>query len=130
MLSLPPELINTIGTNILKITDKRQFTQTCKICNNLIKPIILYQETTLKLKFPKIQNKDLTFKKHHFEYSTNYCMEKFTLELCYDEYFCKIPKHYLTPKNGISVKEYLVYALMKSFDASLLNTKIIDQIIT
>jgi hypothetical protein len=51
MLYLPLELITIIVTYMSKITDKRQFTQTCKSYNTITKPIIQNQESTLIIKY-------------------------------------------------------------------------------
>ncbi len=72
MHTLPSELINIIGTNILKITDKRQFTQTSKAYNDLMKPIIKKQELKIKIKYSK--------------YSINYSRKKFLFEIMNDNY--------------------------------------------
>ncbi len=95
MQSLPNEIIEQIVSYISKITDKRQFTQTCKICNTITKPIIHNQESTIEIK--------------HFKYSKEYCPEKFTLELCNDSYFDKIEKYLPVKNNGVIVKALTIY---------------------
>ncbi len=105
MNTLPPELITIIATYILKITDKRQFTQTCNTYNNLTKPIILNQETTLKIE--------------HFGYPKYNCVEKFTLEICNDSYFSKIPICYLNQYNNIIVKALTIYGQIELLEIAL-----------
>ncbi len=105
MLSLPPELITIIATNISKITDKRQYTQTCNTYNNLTKPLILNQETTLKIE--------------HFGYPKYNCVEKFTLEICNDSYFSKIPICYLNQYNNIIVKALTIYGQIELLEIAL-----------
>jgi hypothetical protein len=95
MLYLPLEIITIIVVYIPKITDKRQFTQTCKSYNTITKSIIQKQESTLIIKY--------------FEFPNNYCVEKFTLELCNDLYFDKIPNYYLGPQNKIIVRVLTIY---------------------
>ncbi len=121
MNTLPPELMNIIVTYILKITDKRQFTQTCKTYNNITKSIIQNQETILKVDLSKIRRQDVILKINRFEYPQNYCMEKFTIELCNDSYFNKIPNYYLTPKNSIIVKALTIYGQIELLTRAMNN---------
>ncbi len=115
MNSLPPELLNIIAIYLRKITDKRQFTQTCKLYNNITKPIIQNQEKTLKIKY--------------FEYPNNYCMEKFILELCNDSYFNKIQNHYLIPQNKIIVRALTIYGQIELLKLAISNgCKLIKEI--
>src|SRR4051812_48235518 len=107
MQSLPPELINIIANYTQKITDKRQFSKTCKLYNNITKPLIQLQESTIKFK--------------HFEYPTKYCMEKFTLELCNDGYFDKIPDSYLIPYNLFIVKALTIYGQLELLKKAIEN---------
>ncbi len=95
MQTLPIEIIGHIVLYISKITDKRQFTQTCKICNTITYPIIKNQKSKIRIKqFKKPIRSDI---------------ERFTLELCYDSYFNMIPNSYLNPKNNIIVKALTIY---------------------
>ncbi len=90
MLNMPNEIICLIFDNIPTITDKRQFIKTCKFYNIITKKIMKYYEDNFTVKyFTKI---DL------------YCVEKFTLELCYDKYFNMIPLSYINPNNKILIK--------------------------
>ncbi len=107
MQTLPLELIDIIITYISKITDKRQFAQTCKTHNNLIKPLIQNQESMLKIKY--------------FEYPIDYCVEKFTLELCNDSYFNKISELYLNPQNDIIVKALTIYRQIELLELAMEN---------
>ncbi len=95
MQTLPNELIEHIVIYIPKITDKRQFTQTCQKCNIIISSIIKKQELTIKIE--------------HFEYTKDYCMEKFTLELCNDSYFDRITDYFLSPENNVIIKALTIY---------------------
>ncbi len=91
MQSLPLDIIPIICGYILKITDKRQFTQTCKQYNNLTKNIIE------KIRIPDKIN-DYYFPNIH-----NYSVEKFTYELFYDSYLNLLPMEYINPKNKIII---------------------------
>jgi hypothetical protein len=95
MNNLPLEIIFVIVTYIQKITDKRQFTQTCNTYNNLTNPLIKTQELSIKFEY--------------FIYPTNYCIEKFTLELCNDSYFDRITECYLCPDNKIIINVLTAY---------------------
>ncbi len=91
MDTLPNEIILLIFDNILLITDKRQFLRTCSKYNNITKVSMYNFESNYKVKgFCKIDK---------------YCVEKFTLELCYESYFDMIPTSYINQKN-----EILIYA--------------------
>ncbi len=94
MNSLPDELIIEIFNHIQKITDKRQFLKTCVLYNNLTKQ--------------SFTNYEYNYTIRHFVTYINYCVEKFTLELCHDSYFHLIPDHYITSKN-IQLTEYLAF---------------------
>ncbi len=85
MDSLPNELITSIFDFINLITDKRQFLKTSKFHNNLTMRSMLNYEKNYNIP--------------HFIYQLNYCMEKFTLELCHDGYFNLIPDHYIRVSN-------------------------------
>ncbi len=87
MDTLPNDMIILIFETILKITDKRQFLRTCVMYNKLTEKSFSQYEDNYKIKdFNKINK---------------YCVEKFTLELCHDEYFDMIPIFYINPKNTI-----------------------------
>ncbi len=89
MDSLPNELIIEIFNHIQKITDKRQFLKTCIQYNKLTKQSMLNYESNYKIP--------------NFNYKNNHCVEKFTLELCYDSYFDLIPEHYINNYNKIII---------------------------
>ncbi len=84
---LPNDVIPIIFGYIKKITDKRQFSKTCIIYNNITKNII--------------KNYEYNFPIRRIDYVEGYCIEKFTLELCYDSYFDMIPIKYLVPINSV-----------------------------
>ncbi len=107
MQTLPQEIIEQIVPYISKITDKRQFTQTCKKYNTITYQLIKNQEYTIKIK--------------GFKYTTEKCVEKFTLELCYDSYFNMIPISYLTPKNNVIVKALTIYGQIELLKQALCN---------
>ncbi len=92
MQSLPLDVIPIIFGFITKRTDKRQFTRTCKIYNDITKKLITKQKKLqgyIKRNYPFLLDDD------------NYCMEKFTFELCNDSYLNLIPKKYIVPENRI-----------------------------
>ncbi len=116
MEPLPNELIIEIFNYILKITDKRQFLRTCIHYNNLTTQSMLNYEKNYNIL--------------HFIYQIDYCVEKFTLELCHDSYFNLIPEHYITKSNKILVKclayynniELLKLAKLKGCDMNMDDT--------
>ncbi len=95
MQRLPYEIIFIIFSYIIKITDKRRFSQTCRIYNNMTKKIIKQMESTIEI--------------IHFNYKNAFGVEKFTLELCNDGYVNLIPKSYFTPKNNIIMDVLAIY---------------------
>ncbi len=110
MQTLPKEIIEHIVLYISKITDKRQFTQTCKICNTITKPIIQNQESKIKIKYFE-----------YSEYSQQCFDEKFTLELCNDSYFNMIPQRYLNPNNDVIVKALTIYGQIELLKIAICN---------
>ncbi len=92
---LPHEIILIIFDYILKITDKRRFSQTCVIYNNLTKKIINNIESTIEI--------------NHFNYNKTCGIEKFTLELCHDGYVNEIPKSYFNRNNDIIMDALAMY---------------------
>ncbi len=90
MDTLPNEIILVIFDHITKITDKRQFLRTC-IKYNIITRLPMY-------------NFESNYKIFCFKKINGYCVEKFTLELCYDSYFDMIPISYVTKNNTILVE--------------------------
>ncbi len=91
MDTLPLEIILVIFDCILKITDKRKFTQTCKTYNNITK--ILIEKIKLKKNIHK----------YFFIGCDVYNVEKFTFELFHDYYLDSIPLKYVNSKNKIIV---------------------------
>ncbi len=87
---LPLDVIPIIFSYINKITDKRQFSKTCVMYNNITKNMIKMCEYDFPIK--------------RIDHVEEYSMEKFTLELCYDEYYDMIPTKYLIPNNTIIVE--------------------------
>ncbi len=90
LATLPNEIILLIFDNIKLITDKRQFLRTC----------ILYNKITKQ----SMQNFEKDYKIENYMQIDNYCVEKFTLELCHDKYFDMIPLSYIIPNNTILMK--------------------------
>ncbi len=103
MSGLPPDIILIIFNYIKKITDKRQFLRTCKLCNYLTKDLIKIAE---KKFFDNFVSNERNIK------TLCYCpntkinkikkdkLIKFTLEICSDEYFHLLPLSYLNSNNN------------------------------
>ncbi len=89
MECIPNNVMLIIFNNIELITDKRSFIQINKRINTFTKKSMLWVENM--------------FMADNFKKINNYSMEKFTLELCHDKYFEKIPISYLNPNNSIIV---------------------------
>ncbi len=95
LASLPNELVLLIFEFILKITDKRQFLKTCKKYNLMTKQSFHHYEKNYEIEnFDKIEK---------------YCVEKFTLELCYDKYFEMVPERYIIASNNILIKSLILF---------------------
>ncbi len=105
MDSLPNELVIEIFNYIQKITDKRQFLKTCTNYNILTKQSFIDYE----------KNYDIS----DFEKMSNYCVEKFTLELCHDKYFDMIPELYINKNNRIIMKAAATFNCIKLLDLTL-----------
>ncbi len=95
LTSLPNELVLLIFEFILKKTDKRQFLKTCKKYNSLTKQSFYDYENNYKTK--------------EFYKRDKYSVEKFTLELCYDNYCEMIPERYLIPSNNVLIRELVSF---------------------
>ncbi len=89
LVSLPNDIILLIFNQITLITDKRQFLRIC----------IQYNKITRQ----SMDNFENNYSIKHFDKINDYCMEKFTLELCHDKYFDRIPKSYVIPNNNILI---------------------------
>ncbi len=87
LASLPNELILIIFEFIIKITDNRQFLKTCRKYNIITKELF--------------HNYEKYYTIPYFDKIYDYCVEKFTLELCHDKYFEMIPERYIIPSNSI-----------------------------
>ncbi len=109
---LPNELIIIIFNYIQKITDKRQFTKTCSKFNNITKKIINNIETSITIGH---------FKNANVVHLNKYCVEKFTLELCNDNYFNLIPESYLNPNNTVIVKALTVHGQLELLQLAVSN---------
>jgi hypothetical protein len=68
-----------------------------------------------------IKKQELTIEIEHFKYSIEYCMEKFTLEICNDSYFDMIPYCHYNPKNNVIVKALTVYSQIGLLRLALCN---------
>src|SRR5207248_7653027 len=83
------ELIQLLFTHITKISDKRFFVRTCKSYNLLLKDLMIIA--------------DVNFTVKNIDKITKHCKEKFTLELCYDNYFHLLSESYIKPVNEILI---------------------------
>ncbi len=91
MNTLPYEIQLLIFVNIKLITDKRQFLKTCTHYNTITKQ--------------SFENFEKDYETHNFDKIHEHCVEKFTQELCNDNYFNMIPKSYIKLSNKIIVTE-------------------------
>ncbi len=109
MESLPNELMLEIFNYISLITDKRQFLRTCKHYNKIMEEVFLDYESDFEIKYSneiRIFSIEYNIGCNNDEYDNiiTYGVEKFTLELCGDGYFDKIPESYIIPDNKILIK--------------------------
>ncbi len=98
MDTLPLELVLDIFNKMCLITDKRQLLRTCKKYNLLTKEIFIEYASNYVIK--------------DFDKITKYCVEKFTLELCYDGYFEMIPEHYIISGNKLLIKSLSYFGIV------------------
>jgi hypothetical protein len=106
---IPNEIIFIIFS-LLKITDKRLLTRTCKSYNDITKNLIKEAEQNLGVKY--------------FGKYDKYCVEKFTLELCYDGYFDLIPNTYLTNNNKIIIKALVYFGNIDKLKIAVINNNV------
>ncbi len=108
-MQLPNELIIIIFNYIDKITDKRQFLRTCNTYNNLLKGLIInlndcelkyFERSNILFCFDGTSN--MNYEKYLLK--RDYCVERFTIELCYDSYFDMIPMSYFNEKNEVIIR--------------------------
>jgi hypothetical protein len=99
MITVPNEIILLIFAPFSTITDKRQFLRTCINYNNITKKSLKQCEDN--------------FTVDGFRKINNYCVEKFTLELCYDKYLNMIPLTYLTIKNQIIIQALATFGTIE-----------------
>ncbi len=99
MDKLPTEITLIIFDYINKITDKRQFLRTCKKYYEITKNSMQIAETNFKVK--------------HFDNEKYYGVEKFTLELCDDKYFDKIPFSYFNESNKVIMKLLTIHGQLE-----------------
>ncbi len=92
MQTLPLDVIPLIFGYILKTTDKRYFSRTCKQYNNLTRDII---KKIKKIEIPR----DIS----QYYYHSSNKIEHFTYELYYDSYLDLIPIKHINPQNKIIV---------------------------
>ncbi len=115
MYTLPNDMILNIFNFIKLITDKRQFIKTCNRFNTTIKHVMKQSEDEfIEMHIDNINDYGIKMVLPedciYTEFKTNnYCVEKFTLELCYDSYFNLIPKSYLNAKNKILMDALAVH---------------------
>ena len=95
MESLPDEIILIIFGYINKVTDKRQFSKTCKRYNILTKILLENIKKNLKL--------------------VNRCndLQYFSAELCEDSYFDRIPLSYLNKNNIYIINLLAMYGQLE-----------------
>jgi len=109
---LPNDLILVIFGYINKITDKRQFLRTCKRINFITKDMITRDEYTYYDNHIMIKhygcNEHIT--KEYYDDLT-----KFTLELCVDSYFDKIPISYFNKNNRRIIYFLIKYGQLELF---------------
>jgi len=99
MHDFPDETILIIFEHINKITDKRQFLQTCKHINVITKDMIEKAENNIEIKgLAKIYHN---------------CVQKFTMELCHDSYFDKIPLSYFNRHNTVIMHLLVQYGQLE-----------------
>jgi hypothetical protein len=96
---IPNELALVIFDYIEKITDKRSFSRTCKLYNDLTKEKVI-QCAHSYLKHNSITENILIFGKDH--------LSRYTTELCVDGYFDNIPNHYYRKKNTLLCKRLIL----------------------
>ncbi len=99
---IPNDIILIIFDNIKLITDKRQFLRTCSRYNKITKRTIQTFEDNYSI--------------NGFNKINNYCVEKFTLELCHDLYFDMIPNSYVNPDNNILVRALVKFNCIKMLE--------------
>ncbi len=142
MQSLPLDVIPIIFRFIKKKTDKRQFTKTCKIYNDITKKLI--EGTKFQCYFRKnyallLTAQDFIMEEYgycrdfysklinSFLFDTNYCMEKFTYELCCDSYSNLIPKKYLVPENEILTDSLIICGNLELLQIAIRNGCILSE---
>ncbi len=104
MDKLPPELVLLIFNSIELITDKRQFLKTCKNYNMITKESMKNYEDNYTVK--------------GFNMSRIHSVYKFTLELCHDKYFDKIPTSYINPKNPVLIEALVTFNCQSLFNVA------------
>ncbi len=114
MQSLPNDIIPIIFGFIQKTTDQRMFTRTCKIYNNMTKTLIK------KVIFNSLTNRKRTLHNAYLKNDNN-CVEKFTLELCFDSYFDLIPMSYICRNNNIIIDVSIVWNNIKLLEMAINN---------
>ncbi len=117
-MQLPNEIIQIIFNFIKKITDKRQFLKTCNIYNNLLKGLIVnLNECELEYfgigHIPHCISGTSRMNYQKYLLKRNYCVEKFTIELCYDSYFNMIPKSYFNRRNEVIIRLLVKHGKLK-----------------
>ncbi len=129
METLPIEIIITIFDFIEWITDKRRISQTCKLYNNIMNEYIKCMGSYNKIiynTYPKIfsMGNELCrdpFFQDNVNYTDKYCVEKFTLELCHDNYLDLLPMKYLIPENKIIVTILILFGETELLKIALIN---------
>ncbi len=139
METLPLEILITIFDFIPWITDKRRVAQTCKKYNSIIKEFIKIIESHDQITYNSYPNnfrmgnelcRDPFFQ-NNVDYTNEYCVEKFTLELCHDNYLDLMPMEYLIPENKIITTILILFGKIELLKIALINgcklNKLIDR---
>ncbi len=117
---LPNEIILIIFDNIKLITDKRQFLRTCILYNNVTKcKFQQFEKNYFDTGFEQILENNEYLKNEQKNEINKYCVEKFTLELCHDQYFEMIPESYIMSKSKLL--QNTTYAEIKHLPCSVPN---------
>ncbi len=129
--SLPNELVIIIFKFIEKITDKRQFLRTCNFYNNLLKGLIV-NLNECEIEYFSGENVP-----HSIEQTSNmdyqkylskrdYCVEKFSIELCYDSYFGMIPISYINKNNEVIIRLLIKHGKLELLQIAFDNSIVFD----
>ncbi len=117
METLPDDMIIVIFDYITLITDKRQFLKTCKFYNNLTKKAFALFEKEFQIR--------TSYKKTQYCIGT-YCKENFTIELCHDKYFDRIPQSFINRNNKVITRALVTYNCIELLEVAKENDCVLD----